>query len=295
MFKDKLKVKTGEVEDIVLSYLPDNIGHQQPVVDAMIYSVEAGGKRIRPLLMYETYKLFGGNSDVIKPFMAAMEFIHTYSLIHDDLPAMDNDEFRRGKPTTHIKYGEALAILAGDGLLNFGFETAAKAFSIEPGSKKVEEAFSFLSNASGIYGMVGGQTVDVLTDAEGEITREKLDFVYDLKTGALLLASMHIGALLAGADKKDIEKIDIIAKKIGLAFQIQDDILDVTSTTEELGKPVGSDNKNNKATYVTFEGLKKASEYVRRLTFEATELLNSLDCKNDFLCELLLYLVDRKN
>ncbi|MCR5468314.1 MAG: polyprenyl synthetase family protein [Lachnospiraceae bacterium] len=295
MFKDELKVKTEEVEKIIYSYLPKDIDFQQTVVDAMIYSVEAGGKRLRPLLIQETYRLFGGKKDICKPFMAAMEFIHTYSLIHDDLPAMDNDDMRRGKPTTHIKFGEAMAVLAGDGLLNYGFETALSVFEKYPGNECAEKALIYLARSSGIFGMVGGQTVDVETDSTGVITKDKLDFVYDLKTGALLLASMHIGALLAGAGEKELFCIDEIAKKVGLAFQIQDDILDVTSTTEELGKPVGSDDKNNKATYVTFEGIDKAKEDVRRLSTEAVELLDSLEFKNEFLRNLIVYLIDRNN
>jgi len=295
MFKDELKEKTLAAENVIFNYLPENIGFQQVVLDAMRYSVEAGGKRLRPILMSETYKLFGGEEKVIEPFMAAMEFIHTYSLIHDDLPAMDNDELRRGKPTTHIKFGEDIAILAGDGLLNFGFETAMKAFLIKPCSDEVERALMYLANASGVFGMVGGQTVDVITDTAGEISRDKLDFVYDLKTGALLLASMHIGALLAGASDDDIKIIDKVAKNVGLAFQIQDDILDVTGSVDELGKPIGSDEKNHKATYVTFEGLIKAKEDVKLLSDEAILLLDSLDCKNDFLKNLIIYLIDRKN
>ncbi len=295
MFKDELKEKTLAAENVIFNYLPENIGFQQVVLDAMRYSVEAGGKRLRPILMFETYKLFGGEEKVIEPFMAAMEFIHTYSLIHDDLPAMDNDELRRGKPTTHIKFGEDIAILAGDGLLNFGFETAMKAFLIKPCSDEVEKALMYLANASGVFGMVGGQTVDVITDTAGEISRDKLDFVYDLKTGALLLASMHIGALLAKASDDDIKIIDKVARNVGLAFQIQDDILDVTGSVDELGKPIGSDEKNHKATYVTFEGLKKAKEDVKSLSDEAISLLDSLDCKNDFLKNLIIYLIDRKN
>lgn len=295
MFKDELKEKTLAAENVIFNYLPENIGFQQVVLDAMRYSVEAGGKRLRPILMSETYKLFGGEEKVIEPFMAAMEFIHTYSLIHDDLPAMDNDELRRGKPTTHIKFGEDIAILAGDGLLNFGFETAMKAFLIKPCSDEVEKALMYLANASGVFGMVGGQTVDVITDTAGEISREKLDFVYDLKTGALLLASMHIGALLAKASDDDIKIIDKVARNVGLAFQIQDDILDVTGNVDELGKPIGSDEKNHKATYVTFEGMGKAKEDVKSLSDEAISLLDSLDCKNDFLKNLIIYLIDRKN
>ena len=196
---------------------------------------------------------------VIEPFMAAIEMIHTYSLVHDDLPAMDNDEYRRGKKTTHAVYGEAMGILAGDALLNLAYETAAKAFGMEVADTRVARAFAVLAKKAGVYGMVGGQVVDVESEKSDDcpITREKLDFIYRLKTGALIESSMMIGAILAGASSDEVSRVEQIAAKLGLAFQIQDDVLDVTSTLEVLGKPVGSDEKNNKATYVTFEGLDK--------------------------------------
>jgi len=295
MFNELLKEKTQFANDIIDKYLPECEDYQKIIVEAMRYSVEAGGKRIRPILMLETYNLFNGSSESIYPFMAAMEFVHTYSLVHDDLPSMDNDDYRRGKLTTHKKYGEAIAVLAGDGLLNYAFETAAKSFVMSQGDINAEKAIIYFANSSGIFGMVGGQTVDIETDRDGQITRDKLDFIYKLKTGALLKASMHIGAIIANASEDDIKIIDKIADNIGLAFQIQDDILDETSTLEELGKPVGSDEKNNKATYVTFEGLNKSKKDVRRLTEEALALLDSLENRNDFLRELLIYLIDRKN
>ena len=260
----------------------------------MNYSFLAGGKRLRPMLMLETYRLFGGKGKVIEPFMAAIEMIHTYSLVHDDLPAMDNDAMRRGKPTTHKAFGEAMAILAGDGLLNFAYETAALAFQMEPQNVRVGEAFTVLAKKAGIYGMVGGQTVDVQTDKGEEITREKLDFIYRLKTSALIEASMLVGAILAGASKEEQDIIAQVAGEIGLAFQIQDDVLDVTSTMEVLGKPIGSDEKNNKATYVTYEGLDKAKQDVERISVTAVERLSSLPEKNKFLEQLLLSLIQRE-
>lgn len=260
----------------------------------MNYSFLAGGKRLRPMLMLETYRLFGGKGKVIEPFMAAIEMIHTYSLVHDDLPAMDNDALRRGKPTTHKAFGEAMAILAGDGLLNFAYETAAQAFYMEPQNARVGEAFAVLAKKAGIYGMVGGQTVDVQTDKGEEITREKLDFIYRLKTSALIEASMLVGAILAGASGEEQDIIAQVAGEIGLAFQIQDDILDVTSTMEVLGKPIGSDEKNNKATYVTYEGLDKAKQDVERISVTAVERLLSLPEKNKFLEQLLLSLIQRE-
>jgi geranylgeranyl diphosphate synthase type II len=222
--------------------------------------------------------------------------IHTYSLVHDDLPAMDNDEYRRGKKTTHAVYGEAMGILTGDALLNYAFETAISAFELEPDNPNIGKALMILAKKAGVYGMVGGQVVDVEAEKRGEtaISREKLDFIYRLKTGALIEASMKIGAVLAGATELEQDKIEQVAAKIGLAFQIQDDILDVTGSMKELGKPIGSDEKNEKSTYVTFEGIEKAAADVERLSGEAEELLHSLHRDDAFLCELIQYLVRRR-
>ena len=238
--------------------------------------------------------MFGGSSAVIEPFMAAIEMIHTYSLVHDDLPAMDNDEYRRGKKTTHAVYGEAMGILAGDALLNLAYETAAKAFGMEVADARVARAFAVLAKKAGVFGMVGGQVVDVQSEDSGDITKEKLDFIYRLKTGALIESSMLIGAVLAGATKNEQNTIGKAATEVGLAFQIQDDILDVTSTLEVLGKPIGSDEKNHKATYVSFEGLEKAKEDVTLYTKSAVARMDSLVVKNEFLNELLLYLISRE-
>lgn len=292
-FEQELKKHTSEVEEILNRYLPAEEGFQKTVMEAMNYSFLAGGKRLRPMLMLETYRMFNGKSKVIEPFMAAMEMIHTSSLIHDDLPAMDNDEYRRGRKTTHIVFGEAMAILAGDGLLLYAFETAAKAYAMEPKNPNIGRAIEILASKSGIYGMVGGQTVDV--ELEGKpITKEKLDFIYQLKTGALMEASMVIGAVLAGATDGEVKRIEQVAANVGLAFQIEDDILDVTSTTEVLGKPVGSDDKNNKTTYVTIEGLDAAAKEVETLSNKAVEMLDSFVVKNEFLTELLFGLIHRK-
>ena len=292
-FEDELKQKVQETEETVYGFLPREEGFQKTILEAMNYSMQAGGKRLRPLLMAETYRMFGGTGEVIRPFMAAMEMIHTHSLIHDDLPALDNDEYRRGKKTTHVVYGEAMAILAGDALLNYAYETAARAFSIEPGNERIGKAFQILTGKTGIYGMLGGQCVDV--EYEGKtLERERLDFIYRLKTSALIEASMMIGAVLAGASDEKIALLERVAGKVGLAFQIQDDILDVVSTTEMLGKPVGSDKENNKTTYVTLEGLEKAGEDVKRLSDEAIGELDMLEEKNPFLMELLKSLINRK-
>lgn len=284
---------TTQVEAIITKYLPKESGYQKTVMEAMNYSFLAGGKRLRPMLMQETYRLFGGSSDIIEPFMAAIEMIHTYSLIHDDLPAMDNDDYRRGRKTTHVVYGEAMGILAGDALLNFAFETACKGLMQDVGNPAVARAVQILAQKAGIYGMLGGQVVDV--ESEGQpLEREKLDFIYDLKTGAPIEASMLIGAVLAGASEKEQQAILQVAKDVGLAFQIQDDILDVTSDMETLGKPIGSDEKNHKTTYVTIRGLAQAQKDVEKISERALEGVASLSEKNVFLNELIRYLIHRK-
>ncbi|UMY98835.1 polyprenyl synthetase family protein [Roseburia rectibacter] len=285
---------TDEAEQIISSYLPKEEGYQKTVIEAMNYSFLAGGKRLRPILMLETYRLFGGRSKVIEPFMAAIEMIHTYSLVHDDLPAMDNDEYRRGKKTTHVVYGEAMAILAGDALLTYAFETATKALDIEPQNPGIGKAIRILSAKAGIYGMVGGQTVDVESENTCDMTKEKLDFIYRLKTSALIEASMMIGAVLAGATGNEQKIVEEVASKVGLAFQIQDDILDVISTMEVLGKPIGSDEKNHKSTYVTYEGIEKAGRDVADLSEQAIAQMETLVVKNEFLTELLRYLISRE-
>lgn len=295
-FMEELQQKVEHINNVLEKFLPAEEGQQRIIFEAMNYSVRAGGKRLRPMLMEETYHMFGGSSAVIEPFMAAIEMIHTYSLVHDDLPAMDNDEYRRGKKTTHAVYGEAMGILAGDALLNLAYETAAKAFDMEVADTRVARAFTVLAKKAGVYGMVGGQVVDVESEKSDDcpITREKLDFIYRLKTGALIESSMMIGAILAGASSDEVSRVEQIAAKLGLAFQIQDDVLDVTSTLEVLGKPVGSDEKNNKATYVTFEGLDKAVSDVERISKEAEEQLDDLGYDDAFLKELFEYLIHRE-
>lgn len=289
----ELTYRAQEIEKLIQRYLPEEKGYQKTILEAMNYSMLAGGKRLRPMLMIETYKLFAGSSKSIEPFAAAIEMIHTYSLVHDDLPAMDNDEYRRGKKTTHSVYGEAMGILAGDALLNYAYETAATAFSLDTDHVADAKAFQILTKKAGVYGMVGGQTVDVESEGQ-EISRDKLDFIYRLKTGALIEASMLIGAVLAKATEEEQQIVEKVAGEVGLAFQIQDDILDVTSTLEVLGKPIGSDEKNHKATYVAFEGIEKAKEEVERLSVDAMDQIASLSEKNPFLIELLRYLIHRE-
>ena len=295
-WENEIKKRVEEIEAIIISYLPKEEGYQKKVIEAMNYSILAGGKRLRPMLMQETYRLFGGNGNVIKPFMAAIEMIHTYSLVHDDLPAMDDDMYRRGRETTHIKYGEAMAILAGDGLLNYAFETACKAFDLEPLNPKIGRALQILAGKSGIYGMIGGQTADIEAEdlQEHQVTKELLLYIHENKTAALIQNAMMIGALLAGADEAQIKAVEKIAYNVGIAFQIQDDILDITSSLEVLGKMTGSDEKNNKVTYVTLNGMEQAKKDVEALSKEAIELLGSFPQQNEFLHQLIEQLITRE-
>ena len=293
-FSGEMKQKVNEIEAILDEYLPAAEGYQKQIMEAMAYSVTAGGKRLRPMLMQETFRLFGGDGKVVEPFMAALEMIHTYSLVHDDLPAMDNDEYRRGRKTTHVVYGEAMGILAGDALLNYAFETAVKAFDIAPEkSLQIGKALKILAEKAGIYGMIGGQVVDVASCGKG-LDEAMLNFIYELKTGALIESAMMIGAVLAGATQEQVRTVEKIASDVGIAFQIQDDILDVTSTQEELGKPIHSDEKNDKSTYVTIKGLDEAAKDVERISEEAVELLQSLNLENPYLTWLIQELVHRR-
>lgn len=293
-FKEELDKRTQRAWQVIESYLPREDGFSQTLAQAMNYSMKAGGKRLRPVLMEAMYEMLGGTSRIVEPFMAAIEMIHTHSLIHDDLPAIDNDQYRRGKKTTHVVYGESAAILAGDALLNYAYETAFQAFdqAEHPVEMiRVARALKILGQKTGIDGMLGGQGVDVENDGR-PLSREMLDYIYENKTSALIEASLMIGAVLAGAE--DLTKIQQIGSDIGIAFQIQDDILDVTSSQEELGKPVGSDEKNHKTTYVTLEGIEKAGEEVKKLTEQAIRLLNQLPGEKAFLQEIFLYLCTRR-
>jgi len=298
-FKKNLEHRVAAIESLLDKYLP--VAGEAPsiIVEAMNYSVTAGGKRLRPMLIQETYKMFGGQESFVEPFMAAMEMIHTYSLVHDDLPAMDNDEYRRGRKTTWAVYGDAMGILAGDGLLNYAFETAMKAFeeckTIEDYTK-VRSALEVLAHNAGIYGMIGGQVADIEAEDKPElVTEERLQYIHTHKTGALIEASMLIGAILAGASKAEQELVSKCAMDIGLAFQIQDDILDVVGNSEELGKPVGSDAANGKQTYVTLKGFDRSVEDVERLSDEAVEILQKLPGDHAFMESLISYLIARRS
>ncbi len=300
-FKEGLKKRTETIEGIIREYAPEETGLYKNVCRAMNYSLMAGGKRLRPMLMQETWRLFGGKEEkLLQPFMAAIEMIHTYSLIHDDLPALDNDDYRRGKKTSHKVFGEAMAILAGDGLLNYAFETACKAMDAVEDEKqlaKVAQALRILAVKPGLAGMLGGQVVDV--EMEGKpIGKDVLDFIHERKTSALIECSMMIGAILAGAGGEEVTGIEQAARKIGLAFQIQDDILDVTSSLEVLGKPVYSDEKNEKTTYVSLMGIEAAAGQVEKLSNDALSIIRGLcdagGYANPFLEELLKALIHRK-
>ena len=297
-FDMERKEKAEKIEAVIGTYLPKEEGYQKKVEEAMNYSVLAGGKRLRPMLLEETYKMFGGEGRVVEPFMASIEMVHTYSLVHDDLPCMDNDEYRRGRKTTHVVYGEGMAVLAGDGLLNFAFETAIKAFRLardEEEMKKIARALGIFAAKAGIYGMIGGQTADIEAEnEESEATEEQLLFIHEHKTAALIQSAMMVGAVLAEAAEEEVERIEKCAYNIGLAFQIQDDILDVTGSLETLGKETGSDAKNKKMTYVTLWGMEEAKKEVERLSEEALAILSSFGRENAFLEELIRRLITRE-
>lgn len=298
--REELGVRSKHVEEVLAAFLPKEEHLQKTIFEAMNYSLLAGGKRIRPILMEESYKMFsqanGISTRAINAFMAAMEMIHTYSLVHDDLPAMDNDEYRRGKKTTHAVYGETMGILAGDALLNYAFETAAEAFSDEEVNVAYLRAYQVLAKKAGAYGMIGGQVVDIETEGMtvDQVTIDRLEYIHLLKTAALLESSLMIGAILGGAKPEEVEVMEQIGRKVGVAFQIQDDVLDVTSSMEVLGKPIGSDEKNNKVTYVTLVGLEKAQAEVEKLSKEALALVEQLPVQSEFLKETILYLIHRE-
>ena len=297
--QEAIQRRAADIEEIIRAYLPAETGYQRTVLEAMNYSILAGGKRLRPILMQETYKMFGGSGREVEPLMAAIEMIHTYSLVHDDLPAMDNDEYRRGRKTTHTVYGEAMGILAGDGLLNLAWETAMQAFPMgEQGEtahmQRIAGAVAVLARKAGVYGMIGGQTADIQAEEAEQVSMEQLLFIHEHKTAALIQAAMMAGAILAGANEQQIRQMERCAYNIGIAFQIQDDILDVTGTMEELGKPIGSDEKNHKQTYVTIRGVEASAREVERLSREAMEILSSVEGDSGFLRELTAFLIHRR-
>lgn len=309
-----MRYSAKDIENVIYRYLPKEEGYASDVIKAMNYAFKAGGKRLRPMMMKLCFDMFAGTdfaesdrldntcdamgmkNSGIECFMAAIEMIHTYSLIHDDLPALDNDDLRRGMPTVHKAYGEDIAILAGDGLLNYAFETAAEAFAVRPGDVAVEKAYTVLASKPGIYGMIGGQTLDVVKTGRS-VNRDELKYIYENKTSALIECAMVAGALLGGAKDEAVDTIRQVANCVGMAFQVQDDILDVEGDEAVLGKPVLSDEKNEKYTYVTIYGLDKAKAYVRAKSDEANSLLKGLEVSDEEarteLIELINLLVDR--
>ncbi len=308
-FNARLSEKAAHIEDVLKDFLPAEEGYAKTVIEAMNYSLLAGGKRLRPMMILEAYRLFAGeNADegVVRPFMAAMEMIHTYSLVHDDLPAMDNDEYRRGRKTTHAVYGPGMATLAGDGLLNYAYETALSGAIKGPklteydgdNSNRYLQALMILATKAGIYGMVGGQCADIMaenaTDVPDDVMKDTLHYIDENKTGALIEASLMIGAVLGGATSKQVALMEKAGSNVGIAFQIQDDILDITSTAEVLGKPIGSDEKNGKSTYVSLYGMDEAKAKVKELSDGAIDILDELGFKQSFLDELFRYLIYRE-
>ncbi|MBC7959618.1 MAG: polyprenyl synthetase family protein [Vallitaleaceae bacterium] len=293
MLEDELKKKQALILGILNDYLPSNPSAENGmVIDAMRYSLFAGGKRIRPLFMQAAFEACGGKGNALNAFMAAIEMIHTYSLIHDDLPAMDNDDLRRGLPTCHVVYGENIAILAGDALLNKAFEIIIEE-AVNNWESSVLLAMKELGTAAGFNGMIGGQVADVLSENK-EVDLNLLNYIHLHKTSALIEAAFVIGALLAGGIEGEVERFRQIGKCIGLAFQIQDDLLDVLGTAQELGKPLGSDEKNSKATYVTLLGIEASKQIVDEKFSLAIALLEEFPA-SEFLVNYLNTLKTRRN
>lgn len=289
--KEQLERWIREFDRRLAEYLPEKDNPQAEIYKAMNYSLFASGKRLRPMLMLEVCRMCGGQTEETVPFACAMEMIHTYSLIHDDLPAMDNDDLRRGKPTNHVVFGESTAILAGDALLNRAFEIVTGT-DISP--ERALKAAHILALSSGTEGMIGGQVVDIASEGRA-ITLDQLRYIHLLKTGAIIRSACRIGAVLAGADEAQLAAIDTFAQNLGVAFQIRDDILDVTGTEAELGKPIGSDAQQAKNTYVTLCGLDAAERLCREHSQKAAEALECFGEKADFLRQLTAYLIDRSN
>lgn len=282
-----------KIEEALVKYLPSENCLEKNLIQSMEYSLTAGGKRIRPLLVLEFCVLCGGNIDEAMPMACAVEMIHTYSLIHDDLPCMDNDDFRRGRPSNHKVYGEDIALLAGDALQSLAFQTATS--NITPvNAYKVLQAVNNLSKYCGANGMVGGQVIDI----ENEGKKASIDIIKEMdrkKTGAIIKSACEMGCIIAGASNKEIESAKTFGESLGLAFQIQDDILDVTADQTKLGKPVGSDKDNDKSTYVSLLGLEECRKLVDQLTEKAISSLDSFKGDSTTLKSLALSLAKREN
>lgn len=293
-FKKELKERSIYIEEKIESYLPKEEGYQKTIFEAMSYSLRAGGKRLRPILLMEAYKICQGQGEDFVPYSVAMEMIHTYSLIHDDLPALDNDDLRRGKPTNHIVFGEAMAILAGDALLNTAYETMLNAaFKHSRPEISLRAAYE-ISRGAGIYGMIGGQVVDVESE-DKKIDKDKLDYIHMNKTAAMIVGSVRAGAILAGIDEDRLESLTKYAENIGLAFQIVDDILDIEGDEKLLGKRVGSDLDNDKSTYPSLLGISESKKIVENLIEEAKISLEVFDSDAEFMNALADFIRDRQN
>lgn len=292
-FNCELKNRVNKIEQILNEYMPKEEGYQKKIFESMNYSLKAGGKRLRPILTLEACKIVGGEEEDAIAFAVAIEMIHTYSLIHDDLPALDNDDLRRGRKTNHKVYGEAMAILAGDGLLNYAYEIMLKESIGKNDPGKYLKAINEIAKSAGIYGMIGGQVVDI--ESEGKkIDMDKLDFIHMNKTAAIIIGCMRAGAIIGNATDKQLEDITKYAKNIGLSFQIVDDILDIVGDEAKLGKNVGSDIDNEKSTYPSLIGLERSKEVANQLIKEAKASINQISKDNAFLNGLAEYIVDRE-
>ena len=291
-FKQLLKERINYIESLLNNYTPKEEGYQKTIMEAMNYSLKAGGKRLRPILTLESCRIVGGNEEDAIPFAIAIEMIHTYSLIHDDLPALDNDDLRRGKPTNHKVFGEGMATLAGDALLNYAFEVMLSSAIDKEDANKYLKAINEVAKHAGIYGMIGGQVVDVESENK-VIDKDKLDFIHLNKTAAMIIGCMRAGAIVGGADKEALEKITTYAKNIGLSFQIVDDILDIVGEEEKLGKPIGSDLENHKSTYPSLLGLEESRRIANELIDEAKNSIKGLSSEVEFLNQLADYIINR--
>ena len=292
-FTKELNLRSAYAEDILERYIPKGVEFNKEILEAMSYSLRSGGKRLRPVLINSVYRLFNGAEGGDAAFMAAIEMLHTYSLIHDDLPALDNDDVRRGMPTCHVKYGEAVGVLAGDGLLHLSYETAIKSFEDNPANAL--RALRIFGDKTGLNGMFGGQSSDVINTGK-EISDELLYYIYKKKTGALIEGAMMLGGALAGAGDDEIATLEQIGGLIGMAFQIRDDILDEYGNEEVFGKPIHSDDRNNKKTYLSANGLEKSQQDVMDFTQLAINKLDNIGCnvaERDFLKALFLHLTSR--
>lgn len=292
-FKQSLKERANYIEELLNRYMPKEEGYQKTIMESMNYSLRAGGKRLRPILTLEACKIVGGNEEDVIPFAVAIEMIHTYSLIHDDLPALDNDDLRRGRKTNHIVYGEDMAILAGDALLNYAFEIMLSNSIEKENTRKYLRAINEIAKSSGIYGMIGGQVVDVQSENK-QIPKEKLDYIHNNKTAAIIIGCMRAGAIIGDASEENLDKITKYAKNIGLSFQIVDDILDIVGDEAKLGKKVGSDIENHKSTYPSLLGLEESKIIAHKLIEEAKDNIKDIGTNSEFLVGLADYIIDRE-